>query len=92
MTSAPTPATGQGQPRTLVALLAHADDESAASPVLARYAREGVRVYLIVASDGSAGSAAETLQRLLPAQARVLNGEVAFIPATVMAQTNDLFR
>jgi LmbE family N-acetylglucosaminyl deacetylase len=54
----------QTRPRTLVALLAHADDESAASPVLARYAREGVRVYLIIASDGSGGSGAQTyLQR-----------------------------
>jgi LmbE family N-acetylglucosaminyl deacetylase len=45
-------------------LLAHADDESAASPVLARYAREGVRVYLIIASDGAGGSGAQTyLQR-----------------------------
>jgi len=50
------PAAAQGRPRTLVALLAHADDESAAAPVLARYAREGVQVHLIVASDGSAGS------------------------------------
>jgi LmbE family N-acetylglucosaminyl deacetylase len=38
------PASAQTRPRTLVALLAHADDESAASPVLARYAREGVQV------------------------------------------------
>jgi LmbE family N-acetylglucosaminyl deacetylase len=42
--------------RTLVALLAHADDEGAAAPALARYAREGVDVYLIIATDGSAGS------------------------------------
>jgi LmbE family N-acetylglucosaminyl deacetylase len=50
--------------RTLVALLAHADDESAASPILARYAREGVRVYLIIASDGAGGSGTQTyLQR-----------------------------
>jgi LmbE family N-acetylglucosaminyl deacetylase len=42
--------------RILVALLAHADDEGAAAPALARYAREGVDVYLIIASDGSAGS------------------------------------
>jgi LmbE family N-acetylglucosaminyl deacetylase len=39
-----------------VALLAHADDETAAAPVLARYAREGVSVHMIIASDGSAGS------------------------------------
>jgi LmbE family N-acetylglucosaminyl deacetylase len=40
-------------------LLAHADDETAASPVLARYAREGVAVYMIVASDGAAGSGSQ---------------------------------
>jgi LmbE family N-acetylglucosaminyl deacetylase len=47
-----------------VALLAHADDETAASPVLARYAREGVQVHLIIATDGSGGTGAQTyLQR-----------------------------
>ena len=56
MPSPTAPAAAQGRPRTLVALLAHADDEGAAAPVLARYAREGVDVHLIVASDGSAGS------------------------------------
>jgi LmbE family N-acetylglucosaminyl deacetylase len=42
--------------RTLVAVLAHADDETAAGPVLARYAREGARVFLIIASDGGQGT------------------------------------
>jgi LmbE family N-acetylglucosaminyl deacetylase len=60
MTSSPTPAAGQNRSRTIVALLAHADDESAAAPVLARYAREGVAVHLIIASDGSAGSGSQT--------------------------------
>jgi LmbE family N-acetylglucosaminyl deacetylase len=50
----------QDRPRTLVALLAHADDETAALPVLARYAREGVKVHLIIAADGSAGSGTGT--------------------------------
>jgi LmbE family N-acetylglucosaminyl deacetylase len=54
----------EGRPRTLVALLAHADDETAVSPVLARYAREGVHVHLIIATDGSAGSGSQIyLQR-----------------------------
>ena len=52
-------AAAQSRPRTLVALLAHADDETAASPVLARYAREGVQVYLVIASDGGAGSGSQ---------------------------------
>jgi LmbE family N-acetylglucosaminyl deacetylase len=38
-----------------VAVLAHADDEGAAAPILARYAREGAKVYLLIASDGAAG-------------------------------------
>ena len=54
--STPTATLSQNPSRTLVALLAHADDEAAAAPVLARYAREGVQVHLIIASDGSAGS------------------------------------
>jgi LmbE family N-acetylglucosaminyl deacetylase len=54
-----TPAT-QDRPRTLVALLAHADDESMVSPVLARYAREGVQVHLVIATDGSGGTGSQT--------------------------------
>jgi LmbE family N-acetylglucosaminyl deacetylase len=42
--------------RTLVAVLAHADDEDPAAPVLARYAREGVQVYLLIATDGGKGT------------------------------------
>ena len=43
-------------PRTLAMVVAHADDESAAAPILARYAREGVHVHLIFATDGVAGA------------------------------------
>lgn len=43
-------------PHILVAALAHADDEGPIAPVLARYAREGAKVYMLVVSDGSAGS------------------------------------
>ena len=52
----PSTPVSQTRPRTLVALLAHADDEAAAASVLARYAREGVDVHLLIASNGSAGS------------------------------------
>ncbi|MGH7711932.1 MAG: hypothetical protein ACREOG_11650 [Gemmatimonadaceae bacterium] len=34
----------------------------------------------------------ETLQRLLPEQRRVLNGKIAFIPASSAASGDDLFR
>lgn len=43
-------------PITLVAVLAHADDEGPVAPVLARYAREGVQVHLLIASDGGQGT------------------------------------
>jgi LmbE family N-acetylglucosaminyl deacetylase len=42
--------------KTLVVVMAHADDESPVAPILSRYAREGVQVYLIVATDGAQGA------------------------------------
>jgi LmbE family N-acetylglucosaminyl deacetylase len=44
------------KPRTLVGVFAHADDEAPAAPVFARYAREGVQVYMLIASDGGQGT------------------------------------
>jgi LmbE family N-acetylglucosaminyl deacetylase len=43
--------------RTIVAVVAHPDDETIVSPVLAHYARKGARVYVIVATDGRKGVA-----------------------------------
>jgi N-acetylglucosamine malate deacetylase 2 len=43
------------EPLTIMALLAHPDDESAVAPVLARYASEGMTVYLVLAADGRYG-------------------------------------
>ena len=55
---------GQQAPaRTLVAVYAHPDDESSASPILARYAREGVKVHLIIVTDGAAGGQNTTIPR-----------------------------
>jgi len=42
--------------RTLVAVLAHADDEGPIAPLLARYGREGVHTVMIVVSNGNAGA------------------------------------
>lgn len=42
--------------RRLVAVLAHPDDEGPAAPVFARYAREGVEVTLLIATDGGQGT------------------------------------
>ena len=43
--------------RTLVSVIAHPDDETFVSPILAHYARAGVRVYVVIATDGSQGVA-----------------------------------
>jgi len=44
------------QPRVLLAVFAHPDDEAFMGPILARYAREGVNVYLAIATKGEKGS------------------------------------
>ncbi|MGH7664865.1 MAG: PIG-L deacetylase family protein [Gemmatimonadaceae bacterium] len=41
--------------RTLVAVFAHPDDERIVGPLLARSAREGHEVYLVIATDGRKG-------------------------------------
>jgi LmbE family N-acetylglucosaminyl deacetylase len=41
--------------KTLLAIFAHPDDETTVSPVLAKYAAEGVNVYLAIATDGRLG-------------------------------------
>ncbi len=57
------PAAAQGASRTLAVVVAHADDEGPASPILARYAREGVQVHLIIATDGAQGGLHTSIPR-----------------------------
>jgi LmbE family N-acetylglucosaminyl deacetylase len=64
----------QGASRTLVGVFAHADDEGAAAPILARYAREGVQVHLIIATDGARGGTHTSIPRG-PELARVRGDE-----------------
>lgn len=63
MLSTSVPAAAQQAPRTLVAVVAHADDEVAIAPILARYAREGVQVYMVIATDGAQGGANTSIPR-----------------------------
>src|SRR5262245_6541617 len=56
-------ARGQAKARTLVAVWAHADDEGPVAPSLARYAREGVQVHMIIATDGAQGAANTSVPR-----------------------------
>src|SRR5829696_3329634 len=53
----------QGKARTLVAVWAHADEEGPVAPILARYAREGVQVHMIIATDGAQGAANTSVPR-----------------------------
>lgn len=41
--------------RTMMAVFAHSDDELMVSPVLSKYAKLGVKIYLVIATDGSQG-------------------------------------
>ena len=58
---------GEGAPsatlKTLVLIMAHPDDESPVAPILCRYAREGVQVHLIIATDGAQGAANTSVPR-----------------------------
>ena len=50
--------------RTLLGVFAHPDDESfGPGGTLAKYAAQGVQVHVIIATDGDAGSVADTHQR-----------------------------
>ncbi|MBI2402262.1 MAG: PIG-L family deacetylase [Gemmatimonadetes bacterium] len=49
------PLEAQQTKHTLVAVFAHPDDERIVGPLLARYAREGHEVYLVIATDGRKG-------------------------------------
>ena len=49
------PLEAQQTRRSLLAVFAHPDDERIVGPLLARYAREGHDVYLLIATDGRKG-------------------------------------
>ena len=64
----------QSASRTLVAVFAHADDEGLGAPILARYAREGADVHLIIVTDGAQGGTRTSIPRG-PELARVRSEE-----------------
>lgn len=64
----------QERSKTLIAVWAHADDETPIGPILARYAREGAQVYAIIATDGAQGGANTSIPRG-PELARVRDDE-----------------
>lgn len=68
-------AAAQERSKTLVAVFAHGDDEGPVAPILARYAREGARVHLVIATDGAQGGMHTSIPRG-PELARVRSEEV----------------
>jgi LmbE family N-acetylglucosaminyl deacetylase len=44
------------KPKVILGVFAHPDDETMVSPILARYARQGVEIYLAYATDGQRGA------------------------------------
>ena len=63
--------------RTLLAFLAHPDDESfGPGGTLAKYAREGVDVHIVIATDGAAGSVEEAFAEQRAQLAEVRAGEL----------------
>jgi LmbE family N-acetylglucosaminyl deacetylase len=50
------PTAVQKQPKTILAVFAHPDDEIFVGPLLAHYARQGVRVHLAIVTDGEKGA------------------------------------
>ena len=81
----------QNTSRTLAAIFAHGDDETSVSPILARYAREGVQVHLIVATDGAQGGIHTTvprgpeLARVRADEARCATAALRINPAVVLS-------
>jgi len=80
--------TGRG---TLVAVFAHPDDERIVGPILARYAREGHEVYLVVATDGSKGvrehagvPAGDSLARVRADETRCAAGRLGIHPPLLL--------
>lgn len=87
----PAPAVAQAGGRTLLAVFAHPDDERIAGPLLARYAREGHRVHLVIATDGSKGvtdhagiPAGAGLAEVRAREARCAADRLGILPPTLL--------
>ena len=70
-------AAAQQNPRVMLAVFAHPDDETLVAPVLARYAREGDKVYLAIATKGEKGTNERTAIPAGDALAKVRSEEAA---------------
>jgi LmbE family N-acetylglucosaminyl deacetylase len=79
--------TAQKPAKTLLAVFAHPDDETIISPILAAYSRQGVKVHLVIATDGRRGvqphagiPAGEALAKVRAEEARCSARELGVQP------------
>jgi LmbE family N-acetylglucosaminyl deacetylase len=87
------------QASTLLAVFAHPDDEGVVGPLLARYAREGVRVHLAIATDGRYGvrefagiAAGEALVKARAEEARCAAQALGIEPPVLLGFPDGLAR
>jgi LmbE family N-acetylglucosaminyl deacetylase len=85
------PACAQQRSRTLLAVFAHPDDERIVGPLLARYARDGAHVVLVIATDGRKGiskhagiPAGDSLAGLRAAEARCAAAQLGIAPPRLL--------
>lgn len=81
--------------KTLMAIFAHSDDERSVAPILAKYAKEGVNVYLVLATDGSKGvtehaniPAGDTLAKVRAAEALCVTETLGINPPILLNYTD----
>src|SRR5258708_20541368 len=63
------------QPKTILAVFAHPDDEIFVGPLLAHYARRGARIHLVIVTDGEKGGSPRAGVPAGPELARVRAAE-----------------
>ena len=87
----PSPLEAQQTRRSLVAVFAHPDDERIVGPLLARYAREGHDVHLVIATDGRLGvrehagvPAGDSLAHIRADEARCAAAELGIHPPILL--------
>jgi LmbE family N-acetylglucosaminyl deacetylase len=85
--------------RTLLAVFAHPDDEGSVGPLLARYARDGVKVHLAIATDGRYGvrdfagiPAGDALARARVEEARCAADKLGIEPPVMLGLPDGIAR
>lgn len=75
--------------KTLLAIFAHADDETTAGPLLAKYARLGVTVKLALVTDGRGGNGGSEEQKIIRAAEAQCSTEKLGIDPPILMEFHD---